>query len=320
MSFLKVLKDFTWWQGLYDTLYCYAKIHLRNLLMTGHFKQQFVQKEVIVDDTDGETSVVWWGRRALQTSKPTGDKILWVILPGGMRAGDSFYTSEAVGKLVHGEEDWCVFHNPGIVNTVLSHPPALVDTKYLECFLHRSREKYDRIILLGFSAGGMLSVAASKFSDKTVTIHSPDIIRETFEKQRADGFLDILFALSLYGTMKRSGAFSRYKPHSPWAWLEGFKWMKRYTERVFQRPWHDMENLWSCRNIIVDAAESGTKLNVLRVVSENDPIVPFSTIDVTASKKALTKCLVLKRGGHCTVPNPSIEPIRKHAMSKIVSS
>ena len=174
------------------------------------------------------------------------------------------------------------------------------------------------MILLGFSAGGMLSVAASKFSDKTVTIHSPDIIRETFEKQRADGFLDILFALSLYGTMKRSGAFARYKPKSPWVWLEGFQWMKRYTERVFQMPWHKMEDLWSCRKTIVDAAENGEQLNVLRVISENDPIVPFSTIDVNASRNALAHCIVLKRGGHCTVPTPAVEAIRKHALSKIV--
>ncbi len=58
-----------------------------------------------------------------------------------------------------------------------------------------------------------------------------------------------------------------------------------------------MENLWSCYHVIKTAAQEGKKLNVLRVVSENDPIVPFSTIDVDLSRKALSKCIVLKRGG-----------------------
>lgn len=73
----------------------------------------------------------------------------------------------------------------------------------------------------------MLSIGASKYADRTVTIHCPDVIRETFESQGRDGYLDRMFALSLYSTMKRCGAFRMYKPDSEYAWLDGFEWMKR---------------------------------------------------------------------------------------------
>ncbi len=109
---------------------------------------------------DGECAEIWWGRRerkrpremhahahAHAARKSEGEKsfrvkpeteteteteaeavrVLWVILPGGMRAGDSFYTTDAVNKLIRDGEDWCAFHNPGIVNQVKTHPPALMD-------------------------------------------------------------------------------------------------------------------------------------------------------------------------------------------------
>ena len=311
--------EYVWWSGLYDTLITLFRIHLRNFLKTGQLKRQFKRKESYLCQTSNETSEVWWGRENA-FAKNESHKVLWIILPGGMRAGDSFYTDDGVDKLIKCEEDFCVFHNPGIVNEVLSHPPALVDTSYLGSFITKVRKKYDRILLLGFSAGGMLSISASHLVDKTVTIHSPDIIRETFEWQSQSGWLDIMFALSLYTTMKRSGAFENgFKPTSEWVWLEGFSWMKRYTERVFQTSWNDMEHLWSCRHVIANATKKGKRLNVLRVISENDPIVPFTTIDVGLSREALLKCIVLKRGGHCTVPDDAVASILEYVHSPLAN-
>jgi hypothetical protein len=115
-----------------------------------------------------------------------------------------------------------------------------------------------------------LAISSSKFADRTVAIHCPDIIRETFEHQRADGGLDVFFGFSLYHTMQNSGAFENgYPPESTTCWLDGWHWMKRYTEGVFKSKWPDMESRWSCRGTILEAARAGHKLNVLRVVSEN---------------------------------------------------
>ena len=87
--------------------------------------------------------------------------------------------------------------------------------------------------------------------------------------------------------------------------------MKQYTESVFGTEWSSMERLWSCREIIQDAASAG-RLRVLRVIAKNDPIVPFATIDVELSRRALDRCIVMERGGHCTVPNSIVPAIRQY--------
>ena len=38
---------------------------------------------------------------------------VWVILPGGMTSGDSFYTWAATESGCFGDDLWCVLHNPG---------------------------------------------------------------------------------------------------------------------------------------------------------------------------------------------------------------
>ncbi len=60
-----------------------------------------------------------------------------------------------------------------------------------------------------------------------------------------------------------------------------------------------------------------TSCNIVTFVLHNcqpvDPIVPFATIDVASSSAALEKCIVMKRGGHCTVPDEVVDAIRAHA-------
>ena len=155
-----------------------------------------------------------------------------------------------------------------------------------------------------------------------VAIHGPDRIRDVFEAHQSYLCrLDILFSQSLFATMIRSGFpdvaplgqggirrvwgdgdagslgsfLSTWLPHGLPPWVRGWDWMRTYTEEAFGRPWMDMEDaLWSCR----PALSRPLSVPVMRVLSTDDPVVPFGTIN----KALLKNChsvVIQNTGGHC---------------------
>ena len=91
---------------------------------------------------DGESFAVWWPRKfapvggegeAKSNEETTGStaiksRRLWIILPGGMNHGDSFYAHKAVAAgLFKDDEHWSIFHNPGIITKTRFVTPLFCD-------------------------------------------------------------------------------------------------------------------------------------------------------------------------------------------------
>lgn len=271
---------------------------------------------------DGEKAVCWWPSEVEQSTSSG----LWVVLPGGMTTGDAFYIHDTVRSGLFEGDDYCVFHNPGIVNTVqYRSPAALTDTTYLEHFLEthvKQKGQYKTVSLIGFSAGSMLCIAMSKRAEQInsanaeagsaerslvrcgIGIHGPDRIRDAFEDMESHAIrLDILFSYSLFKTMVGSGC-TRFLPehaggglHNRW-WepLAGWSWMKQYTGSTFRQKWEDMEaHLWSCRKDML----APMAIPVFRVLALNDPIISYEECIDEALFPNLSRVRLQTAGGHC---------------------
>ena len=143
------------------------------------YVHNFLEEEVL--HADEQKSVVWWpplrpmkSRERRRKETRTRRRNLWVFLPGGMRPGNDFYMHRTLFSGVLGNDDFCVFHNPGIVQPVQGSmpPPALADTRYVRDFLTRlaSKEHHyhwtENVCVIGFSAGSILAISlASYFSN-----------------------------------------------------------------------------------------------------------------------------------------------------------
>ena len=159
----------------------------------------------------------------------------------------------------------------------------------------------------------MLAIAATKLRDenggdlirRAVAVHCPDRIRDVFEThQRGWIRLDRIFALSLFLTMWKSGSSRVLSPSrgggfgkNPLvALIFGWPWMKRFTEKVFQRHWYDMEaDLWSCRDVMLKPVTTP----LLRIISQNDPIVWTRNCVDPSLFSNISKVIVQENGGHC---------------------
>eukprot|EP00939_MAST-03C_sp_MAST-3C-sp1_P002031 g2031.t1 len=315
-------------------------------------RRDSIQKNAIesaaAKKTTSETTTTTTGKKLANNNKnQEGKKIhkpqqqykddVWIVLPGGMTHGDKFYVHDCIasGVLDDGEDPERrlspssspprfgspairVFHNPGIANTVKRNaPPGLTDTRYLEEYVRHLRERGHRVSLIGFSAGGMLAIAATKLNpmetgerllSRVVAVHCPDRIRDVFETHQSGWIrLDRIFALSLFLTMlrsgssdvlsrKRGGGFRRDPTVLLSALYFGWSWMKKFTERVFEQHWYDMENdLWSCR----DAMTCPVKTPLLRIISRNDPIVWTRNCVDPSLFCNISKVIVQNDGGHC---------------------
>lgn len=276
-------------------------------------------------ECNGERYMVWWGSKPVPSPQRSEPQRVWVLLPGGMTSGDTFYAWAAVSSGVFGDDHWAVFHNPGIVNKVQTGPPAaLTDTTYIEHFVTEVLPGLGcRATLMGFSAGSMLTIAMAARADELdkqtrattcrtldccVAIHGPDLIRAPFESfHRSWSRFDIPFAYSLYRTMVRSGC-TRILPsdaggglHECWLpWLTGWNWMRSYTEKTFRQQWCEMEDeSWSC----VPALTSKISTPVLRVLSENDPIISYSECVDPNLFQNVDKVVIQPAAGHCSAFN-----------------
>ena len=299
-----------WLQGLYTTLKCSLYFHFNRAISSSSSRYFSVTRHKCAD---GEEAVIYNLRK-------NDTKDVWIILPGGMTHGDKFYVHDCLSSGVLGDrDDVLVFHNPGIANKVKRKaPPALTDTTYIEEYVRYLVSNGRRVSLIGFSAGGMLAIAATKLRDinakdkplvrRVVAVHCPDRIRDVFETHQSGWIrLDRIFALSLFLTMwrsgsskvlsrKRGGGFGKNPLVLPSALMFGWSWMKRFTEKVFQRHWYDMEaDLWSCR----DAMTKPVKTPLLRIISRNDPIVWTRNCVDPALFCNISKVIVQNNGGHC---------------------
>ena len=312
----------SWLYGLCQTIVAFLRSSRPPVFET------LIKEEI--EAADGEMYVVWWSPAILkirsykdQKDKGTSNqnsqppKNVWVILPGGMTSGDSFYVWDTVISGVFGQDLWCIFHNPGIVNRCIGRsPPGLTETTYLEQFVLKQKRQGMQISLIGFSAGSMLTIAMAKWADDLeksnflrtldccVAIHGPDRIRDVFEYfNESYSRLDIPFSLSLYTTMCRSGC-TRFLPldaggglhNHRFAWLGGWGWMKSYTESVFRTPWAQMEaELWSCSS----ALAKPLRTPVMRILSLNDPLVNFSRCCDKNFFSNVDQVYIQPTAGHC---------------------
>ena len=315
--------DSVWLYGLYQTLF--TKLFARR---PDVFKN-IVQEEI--EAPDGEKYVLWWSSKMSHTSFKSSDetrksplkstKKIWILLPGSMTSADTFYTWDAIDSGLFAQDPWCIFHNPGIVNMCHKRaPPALTDITYIEHFVHKLKKQGMQASIIGFSAGAMLTISMAKRADhidvtKTsndesrtldccVAIHGPDRIRDVWEYcNETYSRFDVLFSLSLYRTMCRSGCTKFLPVHAGgglhnqrFPWLGGYYWAKRYLESVFQTPWDQMEDtLWSCS----PALSSPIHTPVMRVQSLNDPIVNFSRCCNTSHFSNINKVYLQPEAGHC---------------------
>ena len=330
-----------WFYGLYQTVVAFITSH-RPCTFNHLIKDE-------IEAADGERYVVWWcpssggGNLRSQFVKSGDDSAvtntqhctfnnkMWILLPGGMLSGNTPYMWDAVASGVLGDDSWCIFHNPGIVNRCRKRPPpAATDTRYLEQFVIRLKKHKIGISIMGFSVGSMLAIAMAKTADQMdedsgmmkhemglavtpelktldccVAIHGPDRVRDIFEHLSANySRLDIPFALAGYRTFCRSGipeflpenaGGGLHKKYFPW--LRGWKWMKAYVESALQCQWADMEEaVWSN---IPHLSKGPLSTPVFRVLSLNDPIVDFAHCCDTGLFKNVDKMYLQPKAGHC---------------------
>ena len=293
------------YQSILPTLLYYLKQRITNTTL---LDQLNLTKEHVPNPWDKELSEVWWSQ-ATPTTSATTSKHLFIVLPGGMRTGDATYNEQMIVQAqLFGPHPFCIFHNPGIVNQSIAKAPCgLTDTTYLEHFIHLCHGRGYTTSVVGFSAGAMLAIQiAAQMADQlecAIAIHGPDRIRDVMQyHQKTWCRLDIFFAYSLATTMIGSGCTLFLAPGKGggmerlWApWRTGWSWMRAYTQEIFQQAWPSMEaEHWSC----VGAMQAPLACPTCRVLSRNDPVVPFATID-PALFVNLDVVMVEPYGGHC---------------------
>lgn len=179
----------------------------------------------------------------------------------------------------------------------------------------------DQNRLLSRHGGGDVEEAFQPYVGCVVGVHGPDKIRSVFEAMnKTYSRLDILFSLSLYNTMAKSGnnrGTDLIAKDGRAPWMRGWPWMKKFTEDVFETEWDDMEaELWSC------SAAMEEKLNtpVLRIISKDDPIIAFDDIDQNLFAN-LDKVILQDGAGHtnCFIDKsvaPTIREWREGALER----
>lgn len=292
---LKAWRDRWWIQGLADTL-------LSALLS---FRWLPYRRELILTGAGQEYSV-WWPRaRDLQSAKRC-----WVLIPGGMSSGRDFYiTSLARSAAIAEDEAWVVFHNPGQggsrcrQDTLDPDRLGLTRTDCLADFLLRIQSLFAKVVVVGFSVGGMAVGAAAQhkppLADAFVSVCSPDKIRLVFEEQ-ARWFcrFDVFFSLWFHLCARDAGLtdlvpFKRLPIPPTW-----YGYMRPFTEKTFEVATASYKTFEELEDKHFDGSLRGPpSAPYLRILCRNDPIV----LEKTLEHDRLKHCEVWweSRGGHC---------------------
>lgn len=237
--------------------------------------------EFLHSQADGEEYAIWWPKQI--SNNPLVPCRLWVLVPGGMGDGDciSGYIPEILrsGAIDCASEAWCIFHPGGTGGARVKSAAGFTGfaPTHLFDFLGQLGAlwndggagtgnyaaapcPYSEVVVLGFSAGGMLVLQAaqellssagpsptpagfsarqweSKCTIRFVAVHSPDSIRKTFELFTQWGCfarLDVPFAIHLWWTFWRMGVF-RLCPRAPRWSLPCWASMRRATEAIFSQ-------------------------------------------------------------------------------------
>eukprot|EP00940_MAST-03C_sp_MAST-3C-sp2_P003185 g3185.t1 len=325
---LSAIRHRVFLRGLYVTILASLRFKYKKYVLK---KSARFETEIFTSSKDGEESVLWWVKRdgdRRKTNASSVQRTVWIVLPGGMRHGDKFYTDQLLrSHVIPSQAEICLFHNPGIVNRVKRRaPPALTETMYIREYVEHIRQQSpgSEVSIIGFSAGGMLAIALARAADeargtvpdlkrglvlrRVIAVHCPDRIRDVFETHKRGWMrMDRLFALSLLATMTGSGASEILSKDNgggfaddPWISLtclyRGWDWMRTFTEAVYSKGWFDMEALWSCRR----ALEKGKfETPSLRIVSRNDPIIWTESCVDPALLRSFDEVIVQSDGGHC---------------------
>lgn len=285
-----------WWlRGMTDTL-ASALISFRWL----PFRRELIKR------SSSQEYCVWWPRHGTTESATR----CWVLVPGGMSSGRDFYiTSLAKSAAIVPDEAWVVFHNPGQggsrcgADSLDPEHLGLCRTDCLAHFLERIRDRFQQIVVVGFSAGGMAVTAMAQcerpVADAFVAVCSPDKIRLVFEEQsRWLLRLDIFFSIWFHFCAREAGLvqlvpFKRVPLPPTWA-----GYMRPFTEKTFQvatgsyRSFEDLEEQYFDGSL-----KCPTAVPYLRIVCPHDPIVPTKTLEHERLQHA--EVWWEPRGGHC---------------------
>lgn len=251
---------------------------------------------------EGEEYSCWW----LKVSpRRRFARRCWVLIPGGMSSGnDSYLTSLVKSDAMSDDEDCVVFHNPGQGgSTARLTARGLSRIDCLTHFLQKIRGDYEKIVVFGFSAGGMPVVKMASqhdpIADAFVTCCTPDKIRLVFEEQSRRWFrLDAVFTLWFH-VVCRMGGLHALVPFKPLPWPPTWMgYMKPFTEKTFETA--------SGRHRTFEELESehfdGSPVRhpsapCLRIWCVNDPIINPDVLE--RDRWSLCEVWWEKRGGHC---------------------
>jgi len=281
------------------------------------WKQKYTSENF--EHKDSEVSVIYFpeGQKELEPGEH-----VWILLPGGMAPGDNFYTEECVNSGLFDDSKFCIFHNPGIVNTMKSRStPPLAETVYIKDYITHLRTKGIHISVIGWSAGSILAVKLGgevKNSDvvSIVGIHGPSRIDDVFDIHTKSYLrIDIPFSIWLYFVLWKSKSLQHSTSSFPW--FGGWNWMKKFTTKTWRssvnlghcspstrvtRPdasWNSITSRWLSWE---DVEAKAYHPNTLRIVAKNDPIVVYNgeTERKIISQQELFEHWIFEDGGHCT--------------------
>ena len=304
-------KNAIWWSGVFQSAFAYI------------FHQHFDYRKEVKLANDGEEYIIWWPKIKRIMNEQTNNNHLWIVIPGAMKK-----LSECIEVLekdynAFDRSDFCVYNQPGIrINiqdgTLMKNkptpPPTNID--YLFEFIQQihSTQKYKKISVIGLSMGALSSLFLvdklskyenKKYVEQIVMIHSPEFIRETFESLYSNWIFrfDILCARHVYkfnissGSWKIGNLQSKMKSK----WISGWPFMKEITEHIVGGKWNDFEfDLYNPHRVLLQNEKNGKIkcCDLKRIISKNDPIVPFYSINKEYFKY-YQEVVVLDKGGHC---------------------
>eukprot|EP01084_Bolivina_argentea_P140695 247293_1 len=297
-----------WWSGFFETATSYIN------------HKHFNYTKEIITAQDGEDYIIWWPQKLNRSSTS-----IWICVPGAMKK-----LSECIEVLerdynAFDGSNWCVYNQPGIEDgTIMKNKPTPppTDITYLFEFIQsiHAQKRYKKISVIGCSMGALSSLflvdklsqyKPKKYVEQIVMIHSPEFIRETFEHLYSNWFFrfDILCARHVYLFNLSSKSWSKFNINTKMktSWYHGWLFMKEITEHIVGSKWKQLEFEWYNPHRVLSQNHKNGKIiccDIKRIISKNDPIVSFKSIDQSYFKY-YNNITIFNTGGHC-VANKSI--------------
>lgn len=301
------IKHGIWWSGFFESAFHYM------------FHEHLDYRTEVRTAKDGEEYLILHPR--LNRTVGSNHKHLWIVIPGAMKKLSECMESLERDYNAFDGSDLHVFNQPGIENgTVMKQRPTPppTDIRYLWEYIQSvdAEGRYSKISVIAFSMGALSALflldEISKYPPKRwlesiVMVHSPEFIRETFQSLHSNWIFrfDILCAHHVLTFNKTSGSWTKFGTEKKMKhqWYEGWPFMKEITEINVGtgEKWEEFEcRLYDPHRVLRENSknEKVECCRLKRIVSRNDPIVPFPSVD-SAYFGYYDEVIVMNRGGHC---------------------